>query len=262
AAFGRMLYALTYNIAYLPHRSWRSSLLAYIARIPVRIGFSDAPGAFLYSKRIPRTGSREIDRLAALAGAESVSLRPTMELTEGDRSAALSRLRAHGIAPEEGYVVIAPGATWSTKIWPYYRELVAVLWARGIRTVIVGDEGAGVQAVTDGAVDLCGTTSVRELAATIERARLAVTNDSGPLHLANAVATPVLAIFGPTAPHLGFAPLGEHDRVAEVQDLPCRPCSDHGPQRCPLGHHRCMVDLEPRRVAATALEMLRTTSDR
>jgi heptosyltransferase-2 len=77
----------------------------------------------------------------------------------------------------------------------------------------------------------------------LERARLLVTNDSAPLHLASAVGTPVVAVFGPTVPAFGFGPRGAHDAIVEHPALACRPCSSHGPQTCPLGHHRCMREL-------------------
>jgi heptosyltransferase-2 len=77
-----------------------------------------------------------------------------------------------------------------------------------------------------------------------------VTNDSAPLHLATAVGTPVVAVFGPTVPAFGFGPRGARDRVVEHPALACRPCSAHGPQVCPLGHHRCMQELSVESVAA------------
>ncbi len=77
----------------------------------------------------------------------------------------------------------------------------------------------------------------------MSRAAVLVTNDSAPLHVAAAVGTPIVAIFGPTVPAFGFAPRGPRDAVVEHPDLPCRPCSAHGPRTCPLGHHRCMKEI-------------------
>ena len=70
-----------------------------------------------------------------------------------------------------------------------------------------------------------------------------VTNDTGLMHLAAAVGTPVLALFGPTVREFGFFPVGEGHQVLEVPDLGCRPCSRHGGDRCPRGHFRCMLDV-------------------
>ncbi|HEY6223511.1 MAG TPA: glycosyltransferase family 9 protein, partial [Gemmatimonadales bacterium] len=92
-------------------------------------------------------------------------------------------------------------------------------------------------------VNLCGRLSLRESAAVIRSAGVLVTNDSAPLHFAQAVETPTVAIFGPTLPSFGFGPRGPRDKALGVDGLPCRPCSAHGPARCPLGHHLCMQSL-------------------
>jgi heptosyltransferase-2 len=85
-----------------------------------------------------------------------------------------------------------------------------------------------------------------------------VSNDTGLMHAATAMGTPVIALFGPTVRQFGFAPTGAEDRILEVDNLSCRPCSLHGGSRCPRGHFRCMLGLD---VATTmdAVETLRMT---
>ena len=92
----------------------------------------------------------------------------------------------------------------------------------------------------------------------IRRCHLLVTNDSAPQHLASAVNTPTVAIFGPTVPEFGFGPLAEPSAIVGIspQVLACRPCDRHGPQRCPLRHWKCMRDLTARDVAARVLDIL------
>jgi heptosyltransferase-2 len=90
----------------------------------------------------------------------------------------------------------------------------------------------------------------------IRRARLLVTNDSAPQHLASAVGTPTLTVFGPTVEGFGFGPLAPGSAAIGHDAMPCRPCDRHGPLRCPLGHFRCMLDLTADRVAARALLLL------
>src|SRR5205814_4151104 len=92
-------------------------------------------------------------------------------------------------------------------------------------------------------VNACGKLTLRQSAALIGRANALVTNDSAPLHLATAMGTPVVALFGPTVTEFGFGPLREGDVALGRAELLCRPCSSHGPPGCPLGHHRCMRDL-------------------
>src|SRR5207247_2183133 len=125
--------------------------------------------------------------------------------------------------------------------------------ARGKRgdSVVGGPEDAGLAAeITEAvarsggqAVSGCGRLSVRQAAEAIRRAVVLVTNDSAPLHFAQAVDTPTVAIFGSTVPSFGFGPRGPRDRVVQVGGLVCRPCSAHGPPSCPLGHHLCMKSL-------------------
>jgi heptosyltransferase-2 len=87
----------------------------------------------------------------------------------------------------------------------------------------------------------------------IRRASLLVTNDSLPQHLASAMGTRTVTIFGPTIPGFGFGPLAPGSVAVGHESLPCRPCHPHGPAKCPLGHHLCMLDLGVPNVLARAL---------
>lgn len=240
-----------YHTVYLPHRSLRSALLALLGRIPVRVGFAGGPGAWSYTRAIPRPESgHDAERLLALAEpAPGTAARVSLGLTDLDRRRAAEWLAQQGITGS--FAAIAPGSIWGTKRWPGYDRLVAAL--PGPVVVLGGPEDrplaeAVVAAAPGRAVNAAGTLSLRTAAAVIERARVLVTNDSAPLHLASAVGTPIVALFGPTVPAFGFGPRGEHDSVIEVPGLPCRPCSSHGPQVCPLGHHRCMTEISVERV--------------
>ena len=111
-------------------------------------------------------------------------------------------------------------------------------------------ERRGVQLVgAEGAVDATGRLTLLASAEAIGRARVIVSNDSAPLHLASAMGTPTVAVFGPTVPAFGFGPLAERSAIVEDDMLACRPCDRHGPQRCPLGHWKCMLHQSPARVA-------------
>jgi len=234
-----------YGRAVLPHRSWRSAALALLAGVPRRIGFAGAPAAIAYSVRVPRPpAGHEAERLLALAGPEATPAPAVaLGLSPADRAAADRWLAEHRVEP--GFVALAPGSIWGTKRWPYYAELAAAL-AHPI--VVLGSRddaplGAAVVAAAPGrGHSAAGELDLRASAALLERAAVLVTNDSAPLHLATAVGTPIVALFGPTVPAQGFGPRGPHDRTLGVT-LRCRPCSAHGPQVCPLGHHRCMRDL-------------------
>jgi heptosyltransferase-2 len=247
-----------YRRAYLPHRSFRSAALARWARIPERIGFEDSASAWLYTKAVPRPrGLHESERLLALAGARPLAPPPIqITLTEDDRAQAYAWLASHGVG--DGFAALAPGSVWGSKRWLGFAELVKLLPGR---VVVVGgsdDITRGqelVDVAPDRVVNAAGALGLRVSAAVLERAGVLVTNDSAPLHLASAVGTPTVALFGPTVPAFGFGPKAPRSAIVERSDLECRPCSDHGPERCPLGHHRCMREI-PATVVRDAIHQL------
>ncbi len=249
------LRARRYAVAYLPHRSLRSAMLARLAGVPRRVGFANAPACAraLYTERIPVPDAHESTRLAALAGGGPTGLR--VVLTPADRAAAARALGADGVhAP---FVVIAPGSARPTKRWPHYTELARRLTEDGRSVVVLGTpEDAERVPPRPRIANLAGRLPIRASAAVVALADVAVANDSAVMHIAQAVGTPVVAIFGPTAPSLGFAPRGPRDHVVEHAGLTCRPCSTHGGSRCPLGHHRCLIELPVAQVLAAVRETL------
>ena len=252
-----------YARAYLPHRSLRSAALALLAEIPERIGFSGSAVAVMYTRHVVRPDDgHEAERLLRLGepGA-GTSAEVGLGLTEADRREAGEWLREHGVP--NGFVALAPGSIWATKRWPYYAELARAL---DRPLVIVGgaedrELGQVVAAEAPGRAWLAaGELPLRASAALLERAALLITNDSAPLHLASAVGTPVVAIFGPTVPAFGFGPRGPRDRIVEHPALACRPCSSHGPRVCPLLHHKCMKEVAVERVLEAVNGELRGAS--
>ena len=259
---GRRLRAAgPYAAAYLAQGSPRSALLAVVAGARERVGFDTSRGARPFYTRVVRyRGERHhAERLWALArpddapGAEQV--RPRLYPGDAERAAADAVLEPLGGAP---FAALAPGSVWATKRWPYYAELAARL-AGETALVVVGGPGDGELAGAIAAacppgrvVDATGRLSLLASAALIARARLLVTNDSSPQHLASAVGTPTLAVFGPTVPAFGFGPLAPGSATGGVEGLACRPCDKHGPRVCPLGHWKCMREQAPAVIAELA----------
>jgi len=245
----RALRAEQYECAYLPHRSLRTALAAWLARIPQRVGFDDGWRSLYTDVRRRAKQGHEIDRVLALAGVTVHRIRPSLHVPLADRAATEGFLREHGI--RERFVALAPGSIWGSKRWPYYRELAERLAGSVGIVVVGGPEDAGLAADITAAVARsggqavsgCGRLTIRQSAEAIRRAAVLVTNDSAPLHFAQAVDTPTVAIFGSTVPSFGFGPRGPRDRVVQLDGLACRPCSAHGPPSCPLGHHLCMKSL-------------------
>ena len=245
----RALRAEQYECAYLPHRSLRTALAAWLARIPQRVGFDDGWRSLYTDVRRRATQGHEIDRVLALAGVTVHRIRPSLHVPLADRTATEGFLREHGI--RERFVALAPGSIWGSKRWPHYSELAERLAGSVGIVVVGGPEDAGLAAEITAAVARsggqavsgCGRLTIRQSAEAIRRAAVLVTNDSAPLHFAQAVDTPTVAIFGSTVTSFGFGPRGPRDRVVQLDGLPCRPCSAHGPPSCPLEHHLCMKSL-------------------
>jgi len=170
-------------------------------------------------------------------------------------------LAERGLELEEGsapLAALAPGAAHATKRWPiaHWQALAERLRAAGYRLVVLGgpeDRGAARQ-LGPLAESAAGEFTLQETGACLARAKVLVSGDTGVMHMATGVGTPVVALFGPTVQAFGFFPYRARATVLE-QNLSCRPCSTMGTARCPLGHHRCLVDLLPDQVAA-AVERL------
>jgi heptosyltransferase-2 len=259
----RRLRAEAYGAAYLPHRSLRSAAVAWLARVPRRVGFEDGWRLLYTETRRRPTEGHEVDRLLALAGPRPAPGRhqmPDLETTIPDRARAEGFLREHHL--REPFAALAPGSIWGSKRWPAFPLLAERLAPRVGIVVVGGAEDASLAAEVTTAVarvggraaSACGRLSLRESVEVIRRACVLVTNDSAPLHFAQAVGTPTVALFGPTVPAFGFGPRGPRDRALGVVGLPCRPCSRHGPPACPLGHHRCMTELSLEQLLAAIEE--------
>jgi heptosyltransferase-2 len=179
-------------------------------------------------------------------------VRPRLYPGDDERRVVDKLLEGAGI--RESFVAIAPGSVWGTKRWPFYPEL-ATLVAENFPVVVVGgnaDVEAGeiilAQLPMGRALNAAGRLSLLASAEIIGRAAALVGNDSAPQHLASAMGTRTVTVFGPTVPAFGFGPLAPGSDTAGVADLACRPCDRHGPARCPLGHWRCMRELSSRQV--------------
>ncbi len=259
------------DILLVPHRSFRSALIAWLSGVKIRIGFTSSEGWFLYTKTVPfnwmiHDAERNLSLLQGIAkeqfGGEKLSMAFTPSAEEN-----VARLLKDFNLEGKKLVGIHAGSAWPTKCWPqeYFVELISKLQTElGVQCVLVGggkqdtDLGEKICQLAQGhAASLCGKTSLADLMALMKHLSLFITNDSGPMHIATAFDVPTLAIFGPTTRELGFFPYGQGHRVLEVRDLPCRPCALHGGKKCPLGHFKCMKDITPEEVFKNAKEMLK-----
>jgi heptosyltransferase II len=243
-----------YDQALLAQGSARSGALAMAAGVSRRVGFDSSAGRSFYTERVPYIENQHhAVRLLSLAGGDAPAMpRPRLYPGAAELQAVDALL---GKRLDGDLIALAPGSVWATKRWPSYHELGAALAARG-RLVIIGgaDDAPLAKQIADAApgqtIDATGKLSLLASAELIGRCRVLVTNDSAPQHLASAMNTPTVAIFGPTVPGFGFGPLAEKAVTVGIDSLPCRPCHKHGPVACPLTHWKCMRDVGVERVLA------------
>ncbi|MGH6769833.1 MAG: lipopolysaccharide heptosyltransferase II [Xanthobacteraceae bacterium] len=240
-------------------RTWKAALAPYLAGIPVRTGFVGELRFGLLNDL--RWGERElprmIDRCAALAFPRQQAMPgelPPPALVVPVDEVAVWRQR-HGLALDGRPVVaLAPGAIGPAKRWPVaaYADLARHLTAEGTQVWVLGGPGETALAAEIAgrnrayARDLTGP-DLRNAILGLAAADTAISNDSGLLHVAAAIGTPAIGIFGPTSPW-HWAPLNPIAAVIESNiALACRPC--HKPT-CRFGHHQCMRDISAERVLA------------
>jgi heptosyltransferase-2 len=236
-------------------RYLKSVLLPVYAGIPKRVGFDTAEVQFLYTDEILYDRKKhEVERCLALCEGFSpvTGFSPQIFFAKDDLDNARQFLDEHSI-DSDNFIVLAPGSIWATKRWGGYQDLVYLIREKyGCEIVLLGsvNDGEICREIASGgmAFDLAGKTDLLQSSAIIKQAKLAVTNDSAPAHIAAAVGTPVVTVFGPTVPAFGFTPYTDKSAIVENEELYCRPCSKHGPAVCPERHFRCMNEIEPERV--------------
>lgn len=260
-----------FDLVLSAHRSARTSILLALAGIPVRVGWDRSALRWFYTHLVARKpGDHETRRNLRLLEplgiqVDSLDHRPMLPVTAEEASLVSGRLgvgRLQGAGP---LVLVAPGSVWATKRWlaGRFAELIDMLTETlSAKVVLIGSPQDREQAdkvvagCTSQVLDLIGKTDLREAAALVRGARLLVTGDSAPMHIAWAMDLPTVAIFGATTPELGFAPLSEKCKVVQVKNLDCRPCGEHGPSRCKPGHFRCMREITAAMVMDACREIL------
>lgn len=241
-----------FDLAIIPHRSFRSAFVAWLAAIPKRIGFANSQGRIFLTDRVAfdwktHDSERNLKLLEAL-GIQSA--KPEFKIPSADFDFDAFR-REHRIAPGMPIVGMNPGSVWNTKRWLPERfaevaDRLAEQW--NAKVILFGSKqdqesaDAVERAMKKPCLNLCGKTDLKTLSTLVSKCDLFITNDSGPMHIATAAQVPVVAIFGPTTRELGFFPYGPKSVVVET-DLECRPCTLHGGRECPLGHFKCMKDV-------------------
>lgn len=263
-----------FDLAILLQNAFHAAWLAWRARIPARVGYArdgraplltepvEAPPAAVYGHQ-----AYYYLHLLFRAGIITRPLPPRppaetrIEVTAEERAWAVRRLESMGIQGPRFLLGLAPGAAFGpAKRWPPDRfaaladRLIEVLNADAL---IFGSaaEKEMAEAVANEMdhtpVIIAGETTLRQSMALFDRCRVLVTNDSGPMHLASAMALPVVAVFGSTDAR-ATGPFGPYTRIVQ-HPVPCSPC---GLRACPIDF-RCMEGVSVDMVYRAALEMVR-----
>ena len=253
AALGRRLRDEGFDQAIVLPRSFKAALVPFFARIPVRTGFrGELRYGLINDIRAFDAGKldRTVLRLVALGlkrdepGWPEIP-EPKLSVDRENARALLARL---DLPRDRGAIALMPGAEYgNAKRWPTerYAELATRLCSDGFAVWVLGSakeaplaEEIRARSGAEMIFNLCGRTSLAEAADLLAIARVAVTNDSGLMHVAAAVGTHVVAIYGSSSPH--FTPPLTERKAILYRALACSPCFA---RECPLGHLNCLYGI-------------------
>ncbi len=203
-------------------------------------------------------------------GVKYDSLGTELFYQQTDKEQVLAELELVGINSNSPLLIIAPGAQWANKRWlpsGFARSADELANKHNFTVVLLGGKGdietcnQVQQLMQSPSFVLAGKPTLMQSAALTAMADLVITNDTGMLHMAQAVKTPVLAVFGPTTKELGFFPLPDKSKVAEAE-VSCRPCTQKGLNNCPKTHFYCMKHVNPEKVISLAQELINTENSK
>lgn len=250
---------------------FRSGALAGLCGAPRRIGFANgregSPWFYTQLVRVPQREMHAVDRYLLVAEALGACLESPpqfrFKIAESDMAVVRSTFQSHGVLLDRPWVAMHVSARWPTKRWPLgsFAAVIDQLDQEGLGpAVLIGssDDRHDVdqlRALTKGAfVDLTGAVPLGCLPALLSKATVLVTNDSGPMHVAAALGTPVVAMFGPTSA-VRTGPYGPGHYVLTAQ-VPCSPCFSRVCRHVP--ELECLNLIKPNEVVEAAHRLLTT----
>jgi len=244
-----------FDLAVIPHRSFRSAYMAKQAGIAHRIGFNKGGGKYLHTIRVdyPQLeyeGKRNLRLLAPLSDDQMVT-KPFLKPSDDDYNVVNEIIKGRKLSDNK-YIVIAPGSVWHTKRWykNQYRSFITMLYEiHGIDSFFIGskdDRELCDKIALNSELNFAGQLTPLQSCALIKGSIFSISGDSAPAHMATAMNHRQVIIFGSTTSRFGFVAADENIRCAGI-DLWCRPCTNHGRKSCPLirGNLRCLTEILP-----------------
>lgn len=245
-------------------RDFRSNLITYLGGARRRIGFDFGGASRLLTDILPSGDQNEhkvsdwLQLLEPLIGS-AAGYSPTLVVSDDERFAARKLLRSHGILGDKPIIAVHPGASQVVRRWDSNRfaeVLDRLVEESGAQLLMIRDpEGHWETIQTRSEIPRLSLT-LREMMAVIAESNVLLCSDSGPMHIAGALGTPVTALFGPQV-SAWYGPRGEKDRVVSVADMPCRPCFD----ACIHSSVLCMEGITAVAVVDSVLSQLEETGN-
>lgn len=257
--FAKDLAAQNYSQAIVLANSWKSALIPFLARIPVRTGWlGEARWGLLNDVRYLNKSAmpKMVQRYVALGLNPKQSLPAELPLPKliSPQSAILQVINKFGLNTTKPILALCPGAAYGpAKRWPeeYFAQVARQKIAAGWQVWLFGSQQDSFvintiqNKIKDETISFAGKVSLLETIDLISIASSVVSNDSGLLHIASSLDKPLVAIYGSTSPNF-TPPLGKKAQIM-TENLPCSPCFK---RECPLQHLNCMYMIKPERVMA------------
>jgi heptosyltransferase I len=261
-AFLKELRRRPYDLVIDFHGLLKSALIVLLSGGKRKLGYAslqELSGLF-YNEKIPEDMNKHaVDRyldFPRYLGAKIVGPEFILPSDSTAQAKVQSILEKHHLENRK-FIAVNPVAYWDTKLWDnekFARLADSIKTKLNVEVVFTGSEKESIEKIItlmkSKTVDLSGETTLPELAYLYKKALMVITTDSGPMHLAAAVGTPVIALFGPTDPQR-TGPYGEGHTIIKT-DLPCSPCFL---KKCPT--KKCMQDILPEQVFAAIEERLK-----
>ena len=255
--FAKEINKENYDLGINIHGNWRTILLMYLISPAYNIGYGGDGKSLFLDKTIETTADLHmvevylqfLEKMGLKRFADDKIELKVDEIAEKNMEKFLvEKYNQKKMKKDKSLVALNTGGTWPTKRWPKkkYAKLADEIKNQGEQVIFIGgpSDKKRVKDIismmeNNRVINAAGKTSLKELAALVKICDLVISNDSGPAHVAAAVGTKTITIFGPSD-EKKYSPYGEIHEIIKTE-IDCRPCGEH---ECPLGHHNCMEKIE------------------